>query len=248
MERRRFFTVASTVTIPLMAGCMGSTDDSNDTGTGDNGDDTGGTNNENANSEDDTDGENESDNDALEEPDSIEFSGSGQDVTETFTIEGGMTAFDFSHTGSSNFQVELIDDGDGETAEYLVNEIGEYKGRKAIGLPASEYLLDITADGEWSVTIEQPRPADSDVEGLPVDLEDAGADYFGPYAFDGRTRIDATHDGESNFQVLVLNAEGSWVKLAFNEIGSFEGLTTFDHSGTGWLVVEADGEWTLALE
>jgi hypothetical protein len=41
--------------------------------------------------------------------------------------------------------------------ELLVNEIGSFDGSKAIGIDAPGlHLLDIQADGDWTITVEQP--------------------------------------------------------------------------------------------
>ena len=57
----------------------------------------------------------------------------------------------FEHDGSSNFIVKLLD-GDGDTVEYLANEIGSFEGSSAIKIDkAAAYLLDVDADGSWSI-------------------------------------------------------------------------------------------------
>jgi|AntDeeMinimDraft_4_1070355.scaffolds.fasta_scaffold04858_2 hypothetical protein len=43
---------------------------------------------------------------------------------------------------------------------------------------------------------------------------------------------------------------GSHGKLLFKQTGEFEGETEFvgNHTGIGWIAVEADGDWSLDLD
>jgi hypothetical protein len=89
------------------------------------------------------------------------YNGSGRSVTEPFTLEDGLAIFTLAHDGNSNFIVWLLA-SDGSNAELLVNEIGPYDGGTSIGVGsplepnAGVYILDIEADGNWSVGLEQP--------------------------------------------------------------------------------------------
>jgi hypothetical protein len=38
---------------------------------------------------------------------------------------------------------------------YVINEIGSFDGSKAVGVKAGVYLLDISADGNWNIQINQ---------------------------------------------------------------------------------------------
>jgi hypothetical protein len=59
------------------------------------------------------------------------------------------------HTGISNFAVWILDD-QGAKVDLLVNVIGSFNGSKAIGIDTPGiHLLDIQADGDWEVSIEQ---------------------------------------------------------------------------------------------
>lgn len=53
---------------------------------------------------------------------SYAFSGSSNDVTDSFTTEGGLVVLDFEHDGSSNFQVQAVSSAGDQ--EFLVNDIG----------------------------------------------------------------------------------------------------------------------------
>ena len=83
------------------------------------------------------------------------FTGHGQQASPSFTLGSGLTTFHMEHTGSANFVVVLLDD-QGNWVDLLVNEIGSFNGSKAIGIDAPGiHLLDIQANGDWEISIEQ---------------------------------------------------------------------------------------------
>lgn len=243
MERRTFIAVTGSVTTTLLAGCSGDTDDEN----GGNSDDgSGGESSDNGGSESDSEDGDDSEQESVDEPDPIEFSGSGTDVTDEFDIEGGFTVVEATHTGGeSNFQIELVD-GDGEMAELFVNEIGEFEGEAGASPEAGSYLLDINADGDWEITLRQPRPAEGD--SLPVEESGDNPSVLGPYEFGGRIQATGSYEGEGNFIVEAYPVEPGFQELVFNEIDSFEGSNTFSMNELGFVVVQASGPWTLEME
>ena len=185
------------------------------------------------------------------DPDVKEFSGSGPTVTESFEAGDTLTHFIFEHDGSSNFIVWLIDAETGELEELIVNEIGQISGATAYPVPDKDYILDIDADGDWSVTVTNPWVAEEDVHQLPVEVSGQGYDVVGVVELDGNTVVSGSHDGDSNFIVWVYDEfdnsrfDGD---LIFNEIGEFEGQTHTSYTGYVWVVVVADGEWELEFE
>jgi hypothetical protein len=84
--------------------------------------------------------------------DAIRFSGQGNDGRWYNTTETGLKTFSMHHTGDRNFAITLKDK-DGKYISLLVNEIGDYSGKKSERLTAGDYYLDITADGEWTIGI-----------------------------------------------------------------------------------------------
>lgn len=196
------------------------------------------------------------------EPETIELSGRGDDVSPKFTLEEGVAIITTTHSGSSNFQLELLDNG-GETVDWLVNEIGVFDGSMAVGIREDSWmgakpgihLLDITADGNWTVRIEQPRPASA--AALPLSLTGKGCDVFPFFVLDeGLTVFSMTHDGDSNFIVTLLSTDGEVVEYLANEIGSYSGKEAIGvkrgnimgaRPGTHILSIMADGNWTVSI-
>jgi hypothetical protein len=104
----------------------------------------------------------------------IKLSGKGPKATDQFYLPQGLIRFEMSHDGTSNFIIQLLDD-QGNTQEYLVNEIGKFQGSTAVGLViAGNYLLDIDADGKWTVNIITPTSTPKytlSIIGLPTESQ-----------------------------------------------------------------------------
>lgn len=258
MDRRKFIVGSGVVFTSALAGCTSSEDDdeepegNGDTETEEETENEDEGNNETTEQEteeetdDTTEEETEEETEDVEEPDPQSFSDSGAVVEDDIEIEGGLTVVDATHTsGEGNFQVHLVP-SEGEFDEMFVNEIGEYEGQTAALIEGDTYQLDVEADGDWEIEIRQPRAASGD--SLPQSIGDEINQVYGPFEFDNSHTATGEHTGDGNFIVHVYPPEGDFGEMVFNEIGEYEGETTFRHDGVGWVAVEADGEWSLELE
>jgi len=139
----------------------------------------------------------------------------------------------FTHNGESNFVVWAYFDGG---KDLLVNTIGAYEGTRPV--VGDELVLDIDADGAWTVEI---APIGWAADAAFSGRGDAVSGVFdppstGPWEF--------WHNGTSNFVVWLHCAGGS--NLVQNEIGpvSGSGIVAFEEGPCCW-EVEADGDWSL---
>lgn len=196
------------------------------------------------------------------EPEPIRFSGHGDDVTPKFTLEQGITIITMTHDGSSNFVIKLLNDK-GDWVDLLVNEIGAFEGSKAIGVRTDNiigakpgtHLLDVTADSNWEVVIEQPKLTEA--KSLPQTFQGSGCGVSSFFTLnEGLTTFTMTHDGESNFIVTLLGNDGRLAELLVNEIGSYDGKKAVGvkkdnligaRPGIHVLSVEADGNWFVSV-
>lgn len=177
---------------------------------------------------------------------SYQFDGSGNDVSDQFTTAGGLVTINFEHTGESNFQVQAV--GSGGEEEFLVNDIGNYDGTVALYLPEDDWRLDITADGDWSAKVEQPRFNESDLESLPAEGNGEHAMWFGPYEFDGSQEVTFEITNDAQAAVWVRDTNGQNVDLLHNEIGPYEGSALVTDTGRGLIVVETNAaEWRIEI-
>ena len=83
----------------------------------------------------------------------ITLSGTGQQASSPFNLQSGLAVFSMTHNGSSTFIIDLLD-SQGQETELLVAKIGSFNGSKAVNVSSGVFVMDISADGEWSVTIE----------------------------------------------------------------------------------------------
>jgi len=182
----------------------------------------------------------------------VEFEDSFEAYTETGSgdatialpegaVEGTITA---SHSGDSNFQLTVLDEGNEMTGDLPVNTIGSYEGTTAFGLydlGGEPTNLKVTADGDWEITIasfeEAPRlelPAEGDGDAV--------------YVYDGGAADWAiTHDGDSNFQVHQTPLSDLAIgDLLVNTIGSYEGTVPVNDE-VAVVTVVADGSWKISV-
>jgi hypothetical protein len=81
------------------------------------------------------------------------FSGEGMAATPLFKLNSGLKIFDITHAGTSNFIVYLYDE-EGNLIDLLANAIGDFTGSVAESIDGGNYILNIDADGDWTITIK----------------------------------------------------------------------------------------------
>ena len=175
------------------------------------------------------------------------FSGSGKSTVEELQLSPGPLTAEFSVSSEGYHSVTLIAlESESYQDVLLIDGVisgdGSQVKTAAVG---GGYNLNIEIEGDWELTIEQP--ADIQPESLPVDASGTGMSYVGPFQFDGPTTFNGSHSGDANFIVTGIPTDPSGTQVPiFNELENFEGETTARVSGTKYINVVADGEWTLA--
>lgn len=92
----------------------------------------------------------------LSAPSTRSFSGGGTSASGLFKLSKSAYKFSWKNTGSSNFIVVLLDHS-GNWVDLIANEIGSSSGSALVQVPASGlYMLDVEADGPWSVECASP--------------------------------------------------------------------------------------------
>ncbi|PSQ18746.1 hypothetical protein BRD00_04075 [Halobacteriales archaeon QS_8_69_26] len=158
-------------------------------------------------------------------------------------INGGLTVVEATHDGPGEFGVSLENDG-GQDYRF-VDATGNYDGAAAELVTAGEYVLHVEKDEEWEVVIRQPRPESGDP--LPVSPSGAGPTVLGPFDFEGTHTATLSHDGQGESRVRVLPVEGGSGEVLLDGPVNGEEEATFEHSGIGYINVDADGDWSLDL-
>ena len=90
-------------------------------------------------------------------PDFISFYGVGEQESSQFNLEQGLVNFRLTHKGNSFFAVRMLDER-GESVALLAAVIGTFDGSQAVQIEnAGTYILDISAGGKWTVSIDPAR-------------------------------------------------------------------------------------------
>ena len=178
----------------------------------------------------------------------ISLSGIGQQASQKFQLQEGLAIFKLTLNATSFFMVNLLD-SNGKIVGNLVNGVGSFDGSTALGIQsAGTYLLNIQADGKWTVTIQQPRPTTA-----PYTTSFSGKGHTATQLFSmqsGLKIIKMTHDGRLNFIVRILDSNGNLISILVNVIGKFDGNTAVGIQADGIYLfdVQADGNWTISIQ
>jgi hypothetical protein len=179
----------------------------------------------------------------------IKLSGAGDQASAKFRLQAGLSTWQVSHAGRSNFQVSLLS-SDGKTTVMPVNEIGRFRGTQAVRVAkAGEYLLNVKADGKWAIRIEQPRPADAPKKPLEVTGKGPSVTRFVTLP-KGVSVFKVSHRGDGVFRVKVVDLEGRAVEQVVGVVGAYGGskAVTIEEEGIYLVNIYANGEWDLKVE
>lgn len=186
----------------------------------------------------------------ITEPEPIELSGTGQKATQKFQLEQGLSVFSTTYRGSDNFIVWLMDGETGQNIDLVANEIGSSNGSKAVGITSDgDYILNVQANGPWTVTITQPRK--SAIQSAPLTLQGTGNKASEVFTLDSGLRtFYMDYRGSDNFIVWLMDDQGRQVDLLANQIGNFNGSKAvgIPQTGTYLLNIQANGKWKVSIE
>lgn len=269
MHRRNVLLGSGITLSTIIAGCTGNADDEdgneteNDTGEGPAEDvpESNEDEEETDESDEDADEQTRSDDDQLLsivdtleddtplfDPGTSSLDGSGQTVTGEFSLEAGLTAVTFDHSGEGYFMVTL----EGQEETLLVNEVGNVTGAAAIPTENGAYQLEVEADGEWEIHVGEPVAPEEERRSVPVEASGTGDAVVGPVEIEDAVTVEGEHSEDGNFIVTMYDERDSAGvdagETVFSRIEAFEGEARVDHPGVIWIDVVADGEWSLALE
>lgn len=181
--------------------------------------------------------------------DTIRLDGRGRQASQKFNLQPGLAVFKTTHDGSSNLIIRLLNH-DGQAIDTLFNQIGKFDGERGFEIrEAGEYLLDVAADGNWTVAIEQPRPTEGYT--IPRTLEGHG---YGVTPFiqleKGLKVFKMRHNGSGRFSVYVMDQDGRKVEGLVNVPGKFDGSKpiSLENPGIYFLNVAGDGDWSISVE
>jgi hypothetical protein len=183
------------------------------------------------------------------EPAAIVLQGKGRQASKKFQLEAGLCILEVGNDGDTNFIVRLLD-ASGKEVETLINQIGPFGGELGFYVKRpGQYLFDISANGNWTARLMQPRPE----AGQPTPTTLSGRGYRATPFFrldKGLVIFRMTSDGEGRFKATLMDRDGRTVAYLINALGQFEGSRpiSIDNAGIYFLNVSGDGNWTIEVE
>ena len=179
----------------------------------------------------------------------IEFSGYGDKIISDINVPRGVYKAVLSNSAVHNFIVEFYESDNDTYGDLLANEIGYYNGSVIIKdgetKPITGGMLEIKSSGNWSIKFE---PVSGTIQGQSV--SGSGDVVTGWFQGDGKRKVvTLSNNAAHNFIVSVYDEYGNWDLLA-NEIGSYNGQTTFitKSSVKYYFTVVSSGDWTISWE
>ncbi len=179
----------------------------------------------------------------------FEVAGKGDQVTQKFSLQSGLSIWHVTNEGPSNFQVSLLND-QGKSVDMAVNEIGSWNGTFVVRVPKTgDYLLNVKSTGNWTVAIREPRPE----AGQPKPIAKQGRGTDVPVFVtlpEGLSVFRVKHTGDGIFRVKLYDREGKLVEHVFAQIGPYEGskAISLDKEGIFAVGISANGAWSLKIE
>lgn len=188
-------------------------------------------------------------------------SGSGRGSSQAFSVDSGLSIIRIKHqTGSKNayLGVNLYKDSNGngeydnndtwyaQLANAAYSDVNIYNASTAITLDAGAYVLSLDADSAWNVEVIKPGAVVS--AGSFQGRSKQATQLF--KLNEGEYEINMNHaNGDSNFQVYLLDSQGNNIASLANEIGEYSGTAPLTLLNTGLYLfqVVADGDWTLTI-
>ena len=143
-----------------------------------------------------------------------------------------------NHVGGGNFAVWELDDNLARV-DLLVNRRGNYTGTVMVDQAGGDFAmpLEIKSTGRWRVEIK-PLDAAPTFDSQIVGTGDDVVSYTG----DGQAMA-LSHPGPGNFTVRFDGSQG--MKVLANEVGPYHATVSMS-VGPAWVVVTADGAWSIA--
>lgn len=183
-------------------------------------------------------------------PEPITFTGSGNGVTDNFTTTGDLLIVEATHQGSSNLIAQLNNASTAELEDIAVNMIGTGTTAMVVDAEPGEHYLEVLADGPWTITIKYAFHLDTQTEG-PYTFSGDGNTVTPVFLLnDGRADFTMSHQGDSNFIVLIYNLTNQTLgDIVGNEIGTVADVrsTAAARAGPHLLGIMADGPWTITV-
>jgi hypothetical protein len=169
--------------------------------------------------------------------------GSGNISLQT-DLDTGVYLVRTENNGTGPFLVEIENE---QYYQQIIRSKGDIRATQAIGIPAAgEYLMNVTSDGTWYITIA--RPETNDPAAPPLTLDGSGYSASGYITLPaGNTSFTMENDGTGPFAVFLYNETGDFV---FDPTGTYVQPLHYHmgpYNGTVTVAIPEDGRYVLSI-
>ena len=181
--------------------------------------------------------------------------GKGNGYTDAFKLESAPVFVSAKHDGIEPLKLRFMASETGDSDE--LPKCAFYDSSPFDGTfiweeaQDDEYMVNVTADGEWSLLISQGIP---EAEEVPLSMVGRDFEVFGPFEEDGFLSLEYEYYGETWFEVNTINEDGESESQLFKtshlhddiEGEVVEGSVAFS-SNVHYVTIESYGEWQVNL-
>ncbi len=196
--------------------------------------------------------------------------------TEPFRLGQGLAIVEMTHQGEGAYVVNLLSTEQEETGatperiEFFGDENGGSNTQETLALAddagsvdvsravriqtAGEHVFDITADGPWTITVEQPHPSSAPQPASFSGGDDTATPFF--QLSSGPKEITVTNPTQEEVEVSLLDKDGNEVeRITGDEInqagqdppGTVSSTVDIPETGVYLFDVRADNLWTVEI-
>jgi len=178
------------------------------------------------------------------------LTGTGNQLTETFSLVEGLVVFQLSYAGGGPFQANLQDEA-GKVVSVLTQVNTSISGSTALGVSKGVYAVNVTAASAWQIQVNEQVPVNPQT--LPLFLQGTGP-LVTPFfqSNGGNATVTMTYSGTTApFVVTLLTSGGTTVSVLANvPNGPFNGAQTAPlQQGVIYMIdVEGSGAWSISVQ
>ena len=159
-------------------------------------------------------------------------------------LDAGVYLVWMENNGTGPFLVEIEND---QFYQQIIRSEGEITATQATGIPVTgAYLMNVTSDGTWYITIA--RPETNDPAAPPLSLSGTGYGASGYITLpSGNVSFTMENDGTGPFAVFLYNETGGFV---FDPTGTYVQPLHFHigpYSGTVTVIIPKEGRYVASI-
>ena len=179
-------------------------------------------------------------------PTPFTLTGSGTDITDTFTLIGGSTIVQLESDDLSLY-CRLLNEKGSAVASFAQWGISTHGGARIFRAAKGQYRFEARSNASWSITVAQP---DNSAASELLELAGEGEQLVGPFRFEpGLNPYLVSHDSTSVFSYALYDHEGGQHSYGIGRSKlATESISFTNKAGTYYLGIRCKGPWSLSKQ